>query len=327
MLIFDLVPGLVAQRESVRLTRGRSLVRSQSGPPTVYLRQYPYARTVLSSSIFLGVRFLSGRESTVVVHSGKVGGHCVQLRVVKVAFEVGVWPQTVGIWRGGLWHAGWGVWSTSRAREGRACSPLSGSRRWWWPRWNGNPRMPPIGREPRWQPRPDCPNRPSGGSGKRSGLKPHQIDTFKLSNDPQFIDKVRDVVGLYIDPPEKAVVLCVDEKSQIQALDRSAPVLPMMPGYAPAVQPRLRAPRHYRAVRRAGCGHRPDHRIHPPPPPRHRIQKVLDQAGHPSPHRPGCPLDLRQLRHPQITPDRQMARGPSPLPHALHTHLLALVCV
>ena len=65
---------------------------------------------------------------------------------------------------------------------------------------------------------------------KAFGLKPHLIDTFKLSNDPQFIDKVRDVVGLYLDPPEKALVLCVDEKSQIQALDRSAPVLPMMPG-------------------------------------------------------------------------------------------------
>jgi transposase len=62
------------------------------------------------------------------------------------------------------------------------------------------------------------------------GLKPHLVDTFKISNDPQFIDKVRDIVGLYLDPPEKALVLCVDEKSQIQALDRSAPVLPMMPG-------------------------------------------------------------------------------------------------
>jgi transposase len=61
-------------------------------------------------------------------------------------------------------------------------------------------------------------------------LKPHLVDTFRLSNDPQFIDKVRDVVGLYLDPPEKALVLAVDEKSQIQALDRSAPVLPMMPG-------------------------------------------------------------------------------------------------
>jgi transposase len=62
------------------------------------------------------------------------------------------------------------------------------------------------------------------------GLKPHLADTFKLSTDPLFVDKVVDVVGLYHNPPERAVVLCVDEKSQIQALDRSQPVLPMLPG-------------------------------------------------------------------------------------------------
>jgi len=62
------------------------------------------------------------------------------------------------------------------------------------------------------------------------GLQPHRADGFKLSSDPLFTEKVVDVVGLYHDPPEKAVVLCVDEKSQIQALDRSQPVLPMMPG-------------------------------------------------------------------------------------------------
>jgi transposase len=62
------------------------------------------------------------------------------------------------------------------------------------------------------------------------GLQPHRQETWKLSRDPQFIEKVRDVVGLYLDPPERAVVLCVDEKSQIQALDRTAPVLPMLPG-------------------------------------------------------------------------------------------------
>ncbi|SCL17264.1 IS630 family transposase [Micromonospora inyonensis] len=62
------------------------------------------------------------------------------------------------------------------------------------------------------------------------GLKPHRADTFKLSTDPQFIEKVVDVVGLYHNPPERAVVLYVDEKSQIQALDRSQRVLPMMPG-------------------------------------------------------------------------------------------------
>src|SRR6266540_4144462 len=64
---------------------------------------------------------------------------------------------------------------------------------------------------------------------RRFGLKPHLVDTFKLSTDPLFVDKVVDVVGLYHHPPEHAVVLCVDEKSQIQALDRSQPMLPMLP--------------------------------------------------------------------------------------------------
>ena len=62
------------------------------------------------------------------------------------------------------------------------------------------------------------------------GLQPHRQQTWKLSRDPQFIDKVKDVVGLYLNPPERAVVLCVDEKSQIQALDRTAPILPLLPG-------------------------------------------------------------------------------------------------
>jgi transposase len=61
-------------------------------------------------------------------------------------------------------------------------------------------------------------------------LKPHRVDGFKLSTDPLFVEKVYDVVGLYLDPPESAVVLCVDEKSQVQALARTGPVLPMMPG-------------------------------------------------------------------------------------------------
>ena len=61
------------------------------------------------------------------------------------------------------------------------------------------------------------------------GLKPHRADTFKLSTDPFFVEKVRDVVGLYLSPPERAIVLCVDEKPQVQALDRTQPVLPMAP--------------------------------------------------------------------------------------------------
>src|SRR3989442_4016991 len=62
------------------------------------------------------------------------------------------------------------------------------------------------------------------------GLQPHRTETFKLSPDPLFVEKVRDIVGLYLDPPERAVVICVDEKSQIQALDRTQPLLPMRPG-------------------------------------------------------------------------------------------------
>jgi transposase len=67
---------------------------------------------------------------------------------------------------------------------------------------------------------------------KAFGLQPHRVETFKLSTDPLFVEKVRDIVGLYMVPPERALVLCVDEKSQIQALDRTQPLLPMRPGQA-----------------------------------------------------------------------------------------------
>ena len=63
------------------------------------------------------------------------------------------------------------------------------------------------------------------------GLQPHRSETFKLSNDPHFVDKLKDIVGLYLNPPDRAIVLSVDEKSQIQALDRTQPLLPMGPGY------------------------------------------------------------------------------------------------
>ena len=62
------------------------------------------------------------------------------------------------------------------------------------------------------------------------GLQPHRSETFKLSNDPLLVEKVRDIVGLYLDPPAHAAVFCVDEKPQIQALDRTQPLLPMQPG-------------------------------------------------------------------------------------------------
>jgi hypothetical protein len=62
------------------------------------------------------------------------------------------------------------------------------------------------------------------------GLQPHRSETFKLSTDPFLVEKVRDIVGLYLNPPEHAILLCVDEKSQVQALDRTQPILPMRPG-------------------------------------------------------------------------------------------------
>jgi len=65
---------------------------------------------------------------------------------------------------------------------------------------------------------------------KAFGLQPHRSETFKLSSDPLFVEKVRDIVGLYLDPPDRAMVLCVDEKSQIQALDRTQPILALRPG-------------------------------------------------------------------------------------------------
>jgi transposase len=65
---------------------------------------------------------------------------------------------------------------------------------------------------------------------RKYDVQPHRVERFKLSNDPRFEEKVRDVVGLYLNPPDRALVLCVDEKSQIQALDRTAPILPLRPG-------------------------------------------------------------------------------------------------
>jgi hypothetical protein len=65
---------------------------------------------------------------------------------------------------------------------------------------------------------------------KAFNLQPHRTETFRLSTDPLFVEKARDIVCLYLSPPERALILCVDEKSQIQALDRSQPLLPMRPG-------------------------------------------------------------------------------------------------
>lgn len=148
----------------------------------------------------------------------------------QVAAEVGVWPQTVGKWRRRFVESG---------LEGLSDEPRPGGPRKITDEQIEAVVVSTLERTPtgatHWSrasmaAESGLSKSTIGRVWKGFGLQPHRVDTFKLSNDPQFIDKVRDVVGLYLDPPEKAVVLCVDEKSQIQALDRSAPVLPMMPG-------------------------------------------------------------------------------------------------
>ncbi|MDD5581037.1 MAG: hypothetical protein PHY16_17420 [Methylobacter sp.] len=111
-------------------------------------------------------------------------------------------------------------------------------------------------------------------------LKPHQIKGFKVSTDPQFEAKLRDVVGLYMDPPEEAVVFSVDEKSQIQALDRTQAGLPLKPGKKRHDDARLQTPWHDHAVRRPGCPGGHDHRRLLAPPSPRRVSQV------PQAHRP-----------------------------------------
>ena len=102
------------------------------------------------------------------------------------------------------------------------------------------------------------------------GLKPHRVDSFKLSADPMFVEKVRDIVGLYLNPPDKAIVLCVDEKSQTQGLERSQPILPLRPGL-PGREVSHDYVRHGTlfSVCRLRCGHRTSFGSVPPasPPP------------------------------------------------------------
>jgi transposase len=148
----------------------------------------------------------------------------------QVAAELGIWPQTVGKWRRRF---------AERRLEGLVDEPRPGAPRKVTDEQVEQVVVATLERTPadatHWSrtsmaAESGLSKSTVGRIWKAFGLKPHQVDTFKLSNDPQFIDKVRDVVGLYLDPPEKALVLALDEKSQIQALDRSAPVLPMMPG-------------------------------------------------------------------------------------------------
>jgi transposase len=148
-----------------------------------------------------------------------------------VAEQLGIWPQTVTKWRSRF---------VRRRLEGLSDEPRPGR-----PRTITDAQVeqvitktleePPPRQDTHWSTRSMA--KATGLSQtaisriwRAFALKPHLVESWKLSTDPQFIDKVRDIVGLYLDPPQAALVLCVAEKSQIQALDRTAPSLPILPG-------------------------------------------------------------------------------------------------
>lgn len=119
------------------------------------------------------------------------------------------------------------------------------------------------------------------------GLQPHRSETFKLSTDPFFAEKVRDIVGLYLAPPDRAVVLCLDEKSEVQALDRTQPLLPLRPGQVDE------------PVCGSRRGGRPGDRTMLPAPPRGGVPQIPGRGGGASPAGPRRSPGPRQLGHAQ----------------------------
>ena len=147
------------------------------------------------------------------------------------------------------------------------------------------------------------------------GLQPHRVWQFKLSNDPAFAEKLRDIVGLYVDPPAHAVVLSVDEKSQIQALDRTQPGLPLKKGRAGTMTQAERDDDPVRGVERARRNRdRPEHAA----PPASGTHSLPQRRRARSPRRQNRPRDPRQLRRPQAPGQCSMAGAPSPLDVPLH---------
>jgi transposase len=151
-------------------------------------------------------------------------------------------------------------------------------------------------------------------------LQPHRSETFKLSRDPLFIDKVRDIVGLYLNPPDRALVLCVDEKSQIQALNRTQPLLPMRPGqverrshdYVRHGTTSLFAALDVNTGKVIGQCHR-----------RHRakqFRQFLQTLEANVPAELGPAFDSGQLRHAQDPSHPALGGQPSALSHPLHAH-------
>ena len=166
--------------------------------------------------------------------------------------RLGVSPNTVGKWRRRVCRtsrrrygraASWGFAANWRRRDCRDYSPHPSRR----PR-----RMRPTGVFARWR-APLEPPLENPWDLAAFNLQPHRTETFKLSSDPLFVEKVRDIVGLYLAPPERAFVLCVDEKSQIQALERTSPCFPCAPAKSSGARTTIVSPLRSRMARR-GAG-------------------------------------------------------------------------
>ena len=173
--------------------------------------------------------------------------------------DLGCAPATVGKWRAPVRGAAAGR-AGRRAAAGSAAVDHRGAGRGRGGRDVGvdAARTRRTGRGRRWPSGPGCRKSTIGRIWRAFGLKPHRADTFKLSTDPLFVEKVYDVVGLYLNPPERAVVLCVDEKSPGPGAGPVPAGVPDDAGHARAAHPRLRPARHHQPVRRVQ--HRRRHR-------------------------------------------------------------------
>lgn len=148
------------------------------------------------------------------------------------------------------------------------------------------------------------------------GLQPHRAETFKLSSDPLFVDKVQDIVGLYMSPPDRAIVLCVDEKSQIQALDRADGA-----AHGRTAHPYLNPQRHDIAVRRARHRHRCDDRPLLQASPGNRIPRLPEADRRRNTRRAGRASGYGQLCDPQDAEDQGLACAPPTLACSLHANV------
>jgi len=153
---------------------------------------------------------------------------------------------------------------------------------------------------------------------RRHNLKPHLVETFKLSRDKQFVEKLQDVVGLYLNPPDKALVLCVDEKSPIQALDRTQPLLPLRPGI-PARQT-YDYKRHGTTTLFAALSML-DGTVIGDCMPRHRHQEFIRFLKRIDTEPPGIAPDRRQLWDAQTSTGQLLGETPSAVPSPLYPYV------